>query len=67
MDKVFNYILEDMAAIKRQQCIQARFNRRLIVFGLLALAAVDIYACKLNNKYEQLSIELKEIKQSKGE
>lgn len=67
MDKMLNYILEDMAAIKSQQRVQARFNRRLIVFGLLALAAVDIYACKLNNKYEQLSSELKEIKQSKGE
>lgn len=67
MEKVFNYILEDMAAIKRQQYIQARFNRRLVVFSLIALAAADIYTCRLHNKYEQLSAELKEIKQSKGE
>lgn len=67
MEKVVNYILEDMAAIKRQQYIQARFNRRLIVFSLLAIAVADIYACRLHGKYEQLSAELKEIKQSKGE
>lgn len=67
MEKVFDYIVEDLAAIKRQQYIQARFNRRLILFGLLAIAVADIYTCKLHNKYEQLSAELKEIKQSKGE
>lgn len=67
MEKVINYIVEDVASIKRQQYIQARFNRRLVVFGLLAIAVVDIYACKLNNKCEQLSAELKEYKQSKGE
>lgn len=67
MEKVVSYILEDMAVIKRQQHIQARFNRRLIVFSLLAIAVADIYAYRIHDKYEQLSAELKEINQSKGE
>lgn len=67
MEKVIDYILEDMAAIKRQQYIQVRFNRRLVVFGLIAAAIADIYVCRLNHKCEQLSAELKEYKQSKGE
>lgn len=67
MDKMFEYICEDLAAIKRQQHMQTRFNRRLIVFGLIAVAAADIYTSRLYNKYERLSAELKEYKQSKGE
>lgn len=67
MGQMFEYIFEDLAALKRQQMQQKRFNRRMILAGLIAIVVMDIYTCRLQNKYDQLSIELKEYKQSKGE
>ena len=67
MDKTFEYIFEDLAAIKRQQVQQKRFNRRIVIFSLLAIVAAEFYTFNLKHEYEQLSAELKEYKQSKEE
>lgn len=67
MEKVFDFILEDLAAVRKRQCVQVRFNRRILIFSLAVFAASEFRARKLQTKYEELSAELKEIKQSKGE
>lgn len=60
MGQMFEYIFEDLAAIKRRQMQQQKFNRRILILALTAIAISEIRA------YNE-RIKLKEYGQSKGE
>lgn len=60
MGQMFEYIFDDLAAIKRRQMQQQKFNRRILILGLAAIAIMEIRA--YNDR-----IKLREYEQSKGE
>lgn len=44
MGQMFNYIFEDLAAIKHRQMQQQKFNRRILILSLTMIAISEIRA-----------------------